>query len=30
LVKTLAGRPREVGGAVWLIALASAAKFALL
>ncbi|CAH2600496.1 NCS2 family permease [Rhodovastum atsumiense] len=29
LVKTLAGRPREVGGAVWLIAVASAAKFAL-
>jgi AGZA family xanthine/uracil permease-like MFS transporter len=30
LVKTLAGRPREVGGAVWLIAAASAAKFAIL
>ncbi len=29
LVKTLAGRPAEVGGAVWLIAAASAAKFAL-
>ena len=28
-VKTLAGRPGEVGGAVWLIAVASAAKFAL-
>lgn len=28
-VKTLAGRPREVGGAVWLIALASAARFVL-
>lgn len=27
LVKTLAGRPREVGGAVWLIAVASAARF---
>ncbi len=27
LVKTLAGRPGEVGGAVWLIAGASAAKF---
>jgi AGZA family xanthine/uracil permease-like MFS transporter len=26
-VKTLAGRPREVGGAVWLIAAASAARF---
>lgn len=26
-VKTLAGRPREVGGAVWLIAVASAARF---
>ena len=26
-VKTLAGRPREVGGAVWLIAAASAVKF---
>jgi AGZA family xanthine/uracil permease-like MFS transporter len=29
LVKTLAGRPGEVGGAVWLIAAASAAKFAM-
>jgi AGZA family xanthine/uracil permease-like MFS transporter len=29
LVKTLAGRPREVGGAVWLIAAASVAKFAI-
>jgi AGZA family xanthine/uracil permease-like MFS transporter len=29
LVKTLAGRPGEVGGAVWLIAAASAAKFAI-
>jgi adenine/guanine/hypoxanthine permease len=29
LVKLLAGRPREVGGAVWLIALLSALKFAL-
>ncbi len=29
LVKTLAGRPGEVGGAVWLMALASGAKFAL-
>jgi len=28
-VKTLAGRPREVGGAVWLIAAASAARFML-
>ena len=27
LVKTLAGRPGEVGGAVWLIAAASAGKF---
>jgi AGZA family xanthine/uracil permease-like MFS transporter len=27
VVKTLAGRPREVGGAVWLIAAASAARF---
>jgi AGZA family xanthine/uracil permease-like MFS transporter len=27
MVKTLAGRPREVGGAVWLIAAASAARF---
>lgn len=27
VVKTLAGRPREVGGAVWLIAVASAARF---
>jgi AGZA family xanthine/uracil permease-like MFS transporter len=29
VVKTLAGRPREVGGAVWLIAAASAVKFAI-
>ena len=29
-VKTLAGRPREVGGAVWLIAAASAARFLML
>ncbi|WP_295440916.1 NCS2 family permease [uncultured Thiodictyon sp.] len=29
LVKTLAGRPREVGGPVWLIAAASAVKFAI-
>lgn len=29
VVKTLAGRWREVGGAVWLIAIASGAKFAL-
>ena len=29
VVKTLAGRPREVGGAVWLIAVASAGKFAI-
>ena len=29
VVKTLAGRPGEVGGAVWLIAAASAAKFAI-
>ena len=29
VVKTLAGRPREVSGAVWLIAAASAAKFAI-
>lgn len=28
-VKTLAGRPREVSGAVWLIAAASALKFAI-
>ena len=28
-VKTLAGRPGQVGGAVWLIAAASAAKFAM-
>ena len=28
-VKTLAGRPGEVHGAVWLIALLSAVKFAL-
>jgi len=28
-VKTLAGRPGEVGGAVWLIAVASAARFLL-
>ena len=27
VVKTLAGRPGEVGGAVWLIAAASAVRF---
>ena len=30
LVKTVAGKPGEVSGAVWLIALASVAKFTLL
>jgi AGZA family xanthine/uracil permease-like MFS transporter len=29
LIKTIAGRPGQVGGAVWLIAAASALRFAM-